>query len=217
MNKLFFIGLLLLASCAPSVAAAPDLPATSTLTATRAVTEAPQMTSTSTATARPTPTGTPSGCAELLEPKNGTTFAGGKNVSFKWNALPGAQYYILLVIGPGGVQGQGKTSETSLTENVKSTPKETAYEWNVRVYGDGGKLICSSTSFTLLMLPAGSKIPVRPGTQTTSTSLQDTPTDSPPLPSDTPQATTEVPTEPPTAEPTQPQETVPPDTPPAYP
>lgn len=92
------------------------------------------------------PSRTPLACMSLLTPLDGAEIPAVGRITFSWNPMHGASYYVLNIILPSGVTISFETKETSRNQYMEAFSPGGNYQWNVTAIGPERKPteICSS-------------------------------------------------------------------------
>lgn len=159
MKTNFFIVIMaatLLASCtsglpAQDAAATKDVPSEvpeqATMTYTPAVlAQELLVTEQTTVTETPTitPTQTPFRCAALLSPANEAQIPAIGRITFAWEPIRNASFYVLNITLPSGATFTLETDQTSRDQYMEAFPAGGQYQWNVIVQDRKKSEICSS-------------------------------------------------------------------------
>lgn len=122
-----------LASCAPGVPTqeikvSEEIPVTRTATI-----QEPVVTETPTAIETPTliPSMTPPGCLTLLTPLDGAQIPATGKVTFAWEPMDGAAFYVLEIIQPSGAAASFETKQTFRDQYMEAFWTGGSYQWRV--------------------------------------------------------------------------------------
>ena len=107
---------------------------------------APEVKEEPTATNTPTeiPTETPIPCLKLLTPENETLLPEIGKVTFSWEAMPGADKYLLELTLPNGTIVPFKTQLTYRDQYIEAITLGGNFTWQVTAYDASGVVICTS-------------------------------------------------------------------------
>ena len=126
--------------------------AMATLTALVPPTDTPIPTVTPTLTASPTletvvPDGpSSSACFKIIQPESGASLPKLGQITFEWEAQPGAQYYVMTFMDEFYRRVTIKTTNTSDTRYIEIFPNGGEYSWFVTAFDANGNEICSTGS-----------------------------------------------------------------------
>lgn len=89
-------------------------------------------------------------CFQIIQPVAGSNLPKQGQVSFEWEAQPGAEKYIMTFIDQNGNQAIIETTNTNEQRYIEVLPNGGTYSWFVTSYGADGNEICSTetASFT---------------------------------------------------------------------
>ena len=147
---IFVITAIFFTACTPQVPTQEikvtnDVP---TATFTAEVTMAPEFTATlePTATETPTitPTKTPFSCATLLTPADEAVIPAIGKITFAWEPMHSATFYVLDIVLPSGTTVDFETDQTSRDQYMEAFPAAGEYQWKVIVQDRKKNEICSS-------------------------------------------------------------------------
>jgi len=115
-----------------------------------------------TATVSPTqvPSQTPSSCMTLLTPPNGAEIPAIGKVTFSWNPIHDATFYVLIIVLPSGVTASFDTKVTFRGQYMEAFSAGGQYQWKVIAQDRKRKELCSSELATFSK-PA-SNLPTQP-------------------------------------------------------
>lgn len=145
-----FIIAIVLNSCAPSmpmqeIEGIASTPTTASFTETAI---APELGSTlepnATASLTQVPSTTPPSCVSLLTPPNGVEIPAIGKVTFSWNSLPEAMFYVLIIVLPSGATASFDTKVTFRGQYMEAFPAGGQYQWKVIAQDRKRNEICSS-------------------------------------------------------------------------
>lgn len=138
-----------LISCTPSIPTQQieGMISTPTVSFTETTkTPEPVSTMNPTATESPTevPSMTPPSCMSLLTPPNGSEIPAIGKVTFSWNSLPEAMFYVLVIVMPSGTTTSFDTKVTFRGQYMEAFPAGGQYQWKVIAQDRKRNEICSS-------------------------------------------------------------------------
>lgn len=138
---------ILLTSCAPKMPA-PEIEVTNDVPTELPVTEV-TMTQELLVTAEPTATKTPTkvpDCMALLTPRNDAEIPAIGKVTFSWNPVNAASFYVLDLILPSGTTVSFETKQTFRNQYMEAFSAGGTYQWKVTAFTQDRKrnAICSS-------------------------------------------------------------------------
>jgi len=87
-----------------------------------------------------------SACFQILQPQSGSSLPQLGQVTFAWEAQPGAQSYTVTFVDSFGREATIQTTNTSDTRYIEIFPNGGEYNWSVTAIGADGTEICSTTS-----------------------------------------------------------------------
>jgi hypothetical protein len=118
-----------------------------------------------TATESPTkvPSQTPSSCVTLLTPPNGAEIPAIGKVTFSWNPINEAVFYVLIIVQPSGATTSFDTKLTFRGQYMEAFSAGGQYQWKVIAQDRKRNEICSSELATFSK-PA-SNLPNPPGNE----------------------------------------------------
>lgn len=113
-----------------------------------AVTQEPVLTQKLIATETPTiaPSKTPPGCVTLLTPPNDAQIPAMGKVTFSWDPINKAPFYVLNIILPAGETVSFETKQTFRDQYMEAFPAAGNYQWRVIAQDRKHNEICSSES-----------------------------------------------------------------------
>jgi hypothetical protein len=148
---------ILLTSCTPNmltqeIEVTIDVPTKISLTEVSLtetpVTREPLIKDVPTLTKTPTqvPSRTPLGCLSLLTPLDGAEIPAAGKITFSWEPMPGAAFYVMNIILPSGISFSFETEQTFRDQYIEAFTPGGSYQWNVTAIGSDRKQtkICSS-------------------------------------------------------------------------
>lgn len=91
-----------------------------------------------------TPTQTAMSCVTLLSPANEIEIPAIGKITFAWEAMRNATFYVLNITLPSGVIVSWETDQTSRDQYMEAFPAGGEYQWNVVVQDRKKSEICSS-------------------------------------------------------------------------
>lgn len=92
------------------------------------------------------PSKTPPGCMSLLTPLDNAEIPAAGKVTFSWEPMPGASFYVMNIILPSGISFSFETEQTFRDQYIEAFTPGGSYQWNVTAIGSDRKQtkICSS-------------------------------------------------------------------------
>jgi hypothetical protein len=142
---------ILLTSCTPGIPT-PELKVTNDVPTEVAMTQELVATQELLATQTPTkaPSETPQSCVTLLTPPNGAEIPAIGKVTFSWNPMNEAAFYVLNLVQPSGTTVSFETKQTFRGQYMEAFAAGGQYQWSVTVIAQDRKRheICSSALFT---------------------------------------------------------------------